>query len=152
MKRDIVIEKLLAHPPERVWRALTDSRVIAEWLMENDFEPRVGHKFQFRDRPRPGWDGIAHCEVLTCEAPRKLSYSWRGGPIDTVLTLTLEPAAGGTRLLLEHRGFAGLPAVMVSFMMGAGWKKILRKRFPELVARLGDDARGGVSLEGAPCP
>jgi uncharacterized protein YndB with AHSA1/START domain len=139
MRRDIVVEKLLQHPPQAVWRALTDPRALAEWLMVNDFEPRVGHKFQFRDRPRPGWDGTTHCEVLECREPHVLKYSWRGGPLDTVVTFRLEPIEGGTRLVLEHRGFAGLFPVLVSYMMSSGWKKMLRGKLLHVLARIGDE-------------
>lgn len=55
---DITVEAVYPHPPARVWRALTDPDELESWLMENDFQPRVGHRFQFRDEPRPGWRGI----------------------------------------------------------------------------------------------
>jgi len=38
---------------------------MADWLMPNDFQPRLGHKFQFRTKPAPGFDGIVNCEVVT---------------------------------------------------------------------------------------
>jgi uncharacterized protein YndB with AHSA1/START domain len=136
MKRDLRIERTYAHSPERVWRALTDPRALAEWLMANDFEARVGHTFQFRDRPRGPWDGIVHCEVVECEAPRRLAYTWRGNTgLDTRVTWTLEPAGAGTRLTLEHTGFEGFGEVLLSFMMGAGWKKMLRKKLEGVIAR-----------------
>jgi uncharacterized protein YndB with AHSA1/START domain len=48
MNRDLRFEVTYPHPPEKVWRALTDPQAIAQWLMKNNFEARVGHKFQFR--------------------------------------------------------------------------------------------------------
>jgi uncharacterized protein YndB with AHSA1/START domain len=112
--QSIVIEYEFPHPPGKVWRALTESGLIASWLMPNDFRPEVGHRFTFRTRPAPGFDGIVHCEVLIVEPNRRLSYSWRGGSperggygaeLDTVVTWTLEPILGGTRLRLDHDGF-----------------------------------------------
>ncbi|HEV8385717.1 MAG TPA: SRPBCC domain-containing protein [Candidatus Acidoferrales bacterium] len=139
MKRDLKFEMTYPHPPEKVWRALTDSRAIADWLMPNDFEPRLGHKFMFTSTPRPGWDGKTYCEVIELDPPRRLAYTWRGGPIDTVVRFTLEPIEGGTRLRLEHTGFKGMKAVMVSLVMGRGWgSMILRKSFPAVLARVGE--------------
>ena len=72
----IVIERVMPHPPEKVWRALTQAALIEEWLMNNDFQPVVGHKFNFRAEPMPGWNGVTDCEVLTVEPKKRLSYSW----------------------------------------------------------------------------
>jgi len=105
LKRDLRFEVTYPHPIERVWRALTDSRAIAEWLMPNDFAPRVGHKFQFRTKPQYGWDGIVNCEVLECVPPRRLVFTWKSSALDTVLAITLEPAAEGTKLVMEQTGF-----------------------------------------------
>lgn len=139
MKRELRLEYVYPHPPEKVWRALTDSKAIAEWLMPNDFEPRVGHKFQLRTDPQPGFDGIVHCEVLEIDEPRRLSYSWKGGPIDTVLTFTLEPVPDGTRLKVVQSGFEGVKAILVSFILGSGSKKIYSTLLPDVIARIDPD-------------
>ena len=143
MKRDLHFEVVYQHPIEKVWRALTDSKTISQWLMENDFEPRLGHKFMFRSKPQPGWDGKTYCEVTELDPPRRLAYTWRGGPIDTLLRITLEPLPDGTRMVLEHTGFAGVKALMVSFIMGSGWKGIVNKHIPAVLARM--DAAGNLS-------
>jgi uncharacterized protein YndB with AHSA1/START domain len=136
MARDLNFEVTYPHPPEKVWRALTDPRAIAQWLMENDFEAKVGHKFQFHAAPRPGWDGVVHCEVLEVDPPRRLVYSWKGGPLDTRVSWVLEPTADGTRLRLDHTGFRGLRGWMISRMLGKGWSsKILTKNIPALLAQ-----------------
>jgi uncharacterized protein YndB with AHSA1/START domain len=141
MKRDLKFQAEYDHPIERVWQAITSSEAIAAWLMPNDFQPRVGHKFQFRTKPQGGWDGIVHCAVLACEPPRKLSYTWKSNMLDTVLHITLEPlGADRTRLILEHQGFSGMKAVLLSFLLGSGWGRILRKGIPGVLARL--DAAG----------
>lgn len=136
MKRDIKLEAFYPYPPERVWRAITDSKAMAKWLMPNDFEPKLGHKFQFRTKPAPGFDGIVHCDVLELEEPRLLRISWRGGPIDTVLKFSLEPVPNGTRLSLEHSGFAGVKGLMISYMMGSGWKKMFRTSLPAVIKNI----------------
>ena len=101
MKRDLHFEEFYPYPPERVWRAITDSSAIGDWLMPNDFRPVLGHKFQFRTKPQPGWDGIVNCEVLELSPPRTLVYSWKGSALDTVVRYTLEAVDGGTKLRLD---------------------------------------------------
>jgi uncharacterized protein YndB with AHSA1/START domain len=141
MKRDLTFEVTYQHIPEKVWRALTDPQAIAQWLMKNDFEPRVGHKFQFRVEPKPrGWTGIVDCEVLEVDPPRKLVYSWCGSGLDTTVAWTLEPVAEGTKVRLEHHGFRGMRGWMVSKMLGKGWSsKILTKNIPALLERWSGD-------------
>jgi uncharacterized protein YndB with AHSA1/START domain len=67
------------HPPERVWRALTDAEALARWLMPNDFAPKVGHAFTMQTKPGPGFDAVVRCEVLELDAPRVMVWRWQGG-------------------------------------------------------------------------
>ena len=103
----LVIERLFPHPPEKLWRALTESSLLAQWMMENNFEPVVGQRFQFRADPMPNWNGVVDCKVLVVDPPLRLSYTWSptsDGP-QMVVLLTLTPADGGTHLRMEHSGF-----------------------------------------------
>jgi uncharacterized protein YndB with AHSA1/START domain len=96
----------LAHPPSKVWRALTDPVLLSEWLqpiVELKLEP--GAAFVFQTPAHPGWDGIVHCRVLEVEAPKKISYTWGAIGLDTVVTFTLTPTPSGTHLLLVQSGF-----------------------------------------------
>jgi len=96
----------LHHALEKVWRALTDPDLLAEWLLPvvgMELEP--GAAFTLKARPQPGWDGIVHCRFLEIEAGRRLSWRWAVGDIDTVVTFTLTPTASGTRLSLVQSGF-----------------------------------------------
>lgn len=103
--RSVVIEKELSHPPEKIWRALTQGPLIKEWLMDNDFQPVVGRRFNFRSTPMPQWNGIIDCEVLVVEPNRKLSYSWGALGVETVVVWTLTSTEGGTLLRMEQSGF-----------------------------------------------
>lgn len=136
--RDLEISRVYLHSPDRVWKALTDPRKIARWLMPNDFEPRVGHRFTMRTDPAPGFDGVVHCEVLELEEERSMRWSWRGGPIDTQVEFQLSPVfsfgRAGTRLVVRHTGFEGLPAVLVSFILQAGNRRIYGQRLPAVLA------------------
>ena len=75
----ITVEKVLPYAPEKIWRTLTTGELVARWLMPNDFVASVGHRFTFRTRPMGDWDGIVSCEVLACDPPKLLRYSWKGG-------------------------------------------------------------------------
>lgn len=102
----ITFEFDLHHSPKKVWRALTDPALLAEWLLPViDFKLEPGVAFAFKAQPVPGWDGVVNCRVLEIEEQRKLSYTWVVGDMDTVVTFTLTPTASGTHLSLVHSGF-----------------------------------------------
>jgi uncharacterized protein YndB with AHSA1/START domain len=103
--RTLVIEKEMSHPPQKIWRALTQGALIKEWLMDNDFQPVVGHKFNFRSTPNPHWDGIINSEVLVVEPDQKLSYTWSSMGLVTVVVWTLTATGGGTLVRMEQSGF-----------------------------------------------
>jgi uncharacterized protein YndB with AHSA1/START domain len=100
-----VIEKEMPYPPEKIWRALTEGALIKEWLMDNDFQPVVGHSFQFRSTPVPNWNGIIDSQVLVIEPNKKLSYGWGSLGLESVVTWTLSPTGSGTHVRMEHSGF-----------------------------------------------
>jgi uncharacterized protein YndB with AHSA1/START domain len=109
--RSLIIEREMPHAPEKVWRALTQGPLIADWLMSNDFKPVVGHRFNFRAAPMPNWNGVTDCEVLVVEPQQRLSYSWSASGdeaangVKTIVTFTLTPVNGGTYLRMEQSGF-----------------------------------------------
>jgi uncharacterized protein YndB with AHSA1/START domain len=126
--RTVVVERDFAHPPEKVWRALTQPHLVAEWLMKNDFAPVVGHRFTLSG----DWGGVLDCHVLEVEPNRRLSYTWNFAHSDpafdlqSVVTFTLVSTAGGTRLRMEQSGFR--PEQKQAFG-GAriGWQQFLGK-------------------------
>jgi uncharacterized protein YndB with AHSA1/START domain len=141
MSESIRREMVLPQPPEKVWRAIANSATLAEWMYPNDFEPRVGHQFTFRvpGNPKVNFEGLTvRCEVLECEPPSRLRFSWSvGGPVvNTQVLYRLEPEGEGTRLFFEHSGFdvSQKPWGPQAFK-GAeyGWTKI----FEQLKAVLG---------------
>ena len=102
----IAFEFDLPHAPAKIWRALTEPKLLAEWLLPVvDLNLTPGAAFTFRRDPMPGWDGIVNCRVLEVDAPRKLRYAWVVGDMDTIVTFTLTPMDSGTRLGLVQSGF-----------------------------------------------
>jgi uncharacterized protein YndB with AHSA1/START domain len=145
MNNTIQREILMPQPREQVWQAIASSDALADWMYPNDFEPRVGHHFTFRVPPNPtvGFDGLTvRCEVLECEPPNRLVFSWSvGGPVvNTHVSFQLEPDGDGTRLFFEHSGFdltqpGGNPA-----FKGAqyGWAKMLEQLSVVVAGRSAD--------------
>ena len=117
--RSVVLEREFAHPPEKIWRALTQPHLIAEWLMKNDFKPVVGHRFDLR----ADW-GSVDCEVVEVEPNKTLSYTWAAMGLDSIVTWTLTPTSKGTQLRMEQSGFR--PEQEQAYR-GAkyGWQKFL---------------------------
>ena len=113
MTKSIKHQFFFPHPPEAVWEYLTNSELMELWLMKNTFQPIIGHDFQFMTKPIPSldFDGIFYCKVLEIVPLKKLSYSWKSGPGDGMITLDslvvwkLQPTDKGTEIFLEHSGF-----------------------------------------------
>jgi Activator of Hsp90 ATPase homolog 1-like protein len=74
----VVVEREIPHPPEKIWRALTQGPLIEEWLMKTDFHPVVGHRFNFRAALMPHWNGVTDYQVLVVEPYQRLSYTGNG--------------------------------------------------------------------------
>jgi len=107
MKLNVRLVENFPHPPEKVWRALTDPEALRVWLMDNDFEPRVGKKNILRGRRGfPGWRGWNECEVLEIEPQQRMVWSWTSNQDDPPgrVEFRLEQVEGGTRLTLSHTG------------------------------------------------
>ena len=126
--RSVIIEREFPYPPEKIWRALTQPHLIAEWLLQNDFVPTAGHRFKFNQ----SWGSI-DCQVKTIEPNKTLSYSWDALGLASVVTWTLSPTATGTHLRMEQRGFH--PDQKQAFHGArAGWSKFI-ENLEQVLAR-----------------
>src|SRR5580700_1496694 len=96
----VIVERDVAFPPDKIWRALTQPHLIEAWLMKNDFKPVVDHRFKFS----ADW-GAVDCQVTAVEPNRTLSYTWAAYGLESVVTWTLTSTSTGTRLRMEHSGF-----------------------------------------------
>ena len=117
--RTVVVEREVPYPPEKIWHALTQPHLIEEWLMKGDFQPVVGHRFDFR----ADW-GAVDCQVLAVEPNKTLSYTWAAYGLESVVTWTLTPTRTGTHLRMEQSGFH---PDQPRYYQGAkyGWQKSL---------------------------
>lgn len=162
MQRTIKIKQCFPYPVEQVWKALTDPMLLGKWFMENNLQPALGHEFTFRMAPQKGWDGITYCKIVELQPMEKIAYTYCGTAtgekalacanihsgkadaigkgifttLDTKLKFTLSTTCGGTCLAMEHSGYKGLKLVIVSLVMGMGWKKQLRKRLPLVLEQI----------------
>lgn len=135
MPQEIKHQWFYSQPPQEVWDYLTNADLMELWLMKNDFKPVPGHAFRFLTRAMPqfGFDGIILCRVLEVIPLKKLSYSWKSGPgeglitLDSVVVWTLQPKENGTELLLEHSGFKDLADSPMFAIMNEGWLKNIKK-------------------------
>lgn len=98
--RSVVVEREIPHAPEKIWRALTEQHLIEEWLMKNNFQPVVDHRFDLR----ADW-GTVNCQVLEVKPGKTLSYRWDALGLESVVTWTLTPTETGTHLRMEQSGF-----------------------------------------------
>jgi uncharacterized protein YndB with AHSA1/START domain len=126
--RAVVVERDFPFAAEKIWRALTQPPLIAEWLMKNDFQPAVGHRFNLRG----DWGGVLDCEVLAIEPNRTLAYSWDFANDDpayalkSTVTFTLTPTTAGTHLRVEQAGFRPEQRQAFGGAM-SGWTQFLAK-------------------------
>ncbi len=133
----IVVDEVLPHAPETIWKALTTGDLIARWLMApTGFEPVAGKRFTFQTKPGGAWDGVIHCQVLETKPNERFVYAWKGGhaenvgygaPLDTIVTWTLAKVDNGTRVRLVHSGFVRPRNDGAFEIMSNGWKTVVRR-------------------------
>jgi uncharacterized protein YndB with AHSA1/START domain len=121
----IRLSQFINHPPEKVWKALTDPELHAKWWAAGDVKALVGHRFTLDMGP---W-GRQPCEVIAVEPGRLLSYGFAPGTLDTTITWRLEPENECTRLHLEQAGFdLDSPMGKMAFEgMRNGWPSVLER-------------------------
>jgi uncharacterized protein YndB with AHSA1/START domain len=136
--KEIAVERVFAHAPETLWKALATNELMGRWLkmVPTGFAPVKGKRFTYQTTPAGAWDGVIHCEVLEAIPNERLAYSWKGGhasntgygaPLDTVVTFTLSRVEGGTRLRLVHSGFVSPRNDNALKVMGGGWQGVVER-------------------------
>lgn len=130
----IRVDKDLPYPPRKVWAGLTDSALLGDWLLPNDFEPRLHRPFRFFAQPSPRFDGTIRCRVLAIEPKRRLRWGWLVYDNETTVTFALKRIEGGTRLRFDHGGFSQW-AIAERIQWDFEWRKAIKKRLPATLAR-----------------
>ncbi|PTS92071.1 hypothetical protein DBR11_27625 [Pedobacter sp. HMWF019] len=146
MAKVIKHQYFFAHPVKTVWEYLTNSNLMTQWLMKNDFQPVLGHEFQFRTGSiaNLNFDGIFYCKVLEIEPLKTLSYSWNCGPgqgkitLESVVTWRLEPKNNGTEVFLDHHGFDKAENLDLYHGLLHGWLE----KFQNIEKLINTDAHG----------
>lgn len=134
--QEIVVDEIFPHAPEKLWKTLASGELMGRWLMvPTGFEPVKGTQFTFQTTPAGAWDGRIRCEVLEAIPNECLVFAWKGGDegnsgygskLDTMVSLTLSQAEGGTRLRLVHSGFVTPRNDSAFASMSNGWKGVIR--------------------------
>jgi uncharacterized protein YndB with AHSA1/START domain len=133
--RSVVVEREFPFPPEKIWRALTQPRLIEDWLMKNDFKPVVGQRFNLRRNPQPDLNIVVDCRVVVVEPNKTLSYTWAAFDLESVVTWTLTPTSTGTRLRMEQSGFRPDQKQAYGGAKG-GWRQVFAK-LEQVLVRMG---------------
>ncbi|CAN5117071.1 hypothetical protein BH09MYX1_BH09MYX1_60830 [soil metagenome] len=143
MSTSIRIARDYPHARPKVWRAITEPKLMALWGMRPEgFSPVVGTQFKLVAKPQPGWRGFVECEVTEVREPSRIAYSWLGddGVKAMHVSYTLEETADGTRLTFEQIGFSGIGGFLLAkLMMTPGWKKMLGIAIPRVLDDLDAD-------------
>lgn len=105
---DLSLTEIYPHPVEKVWQAITTQAGLEAWLMQNDFELRIGHECTFRFCASEGSDedSLVFVRVLEINAPHHMLWRWRNenDPDASLVTFRLREVPEGTELTIEHKG------------------------------------------------
>ncbi|MGW3094969.1 SRPBCC family protein [Streptomyces sp. NPDC001102] len=138
---EILIVRDYHHPPERVWRAVTDPELIPLWTATGagarpeGFATTVGTKFKFIAKPKPGWSGVVVCKVLEVREPSLLRFTWQdqGGGAVTEVAYRIEAHGNGTRFTYHHTGFTGAGGFFMAKVLGSVRAKMLTEGLPAVL-------------------
>lgn len=144
----IVSEIQISAPPARVFRALSDASELQSWFGSPEcptkfweMDARVGGKYSYRTEAgsivvNNVREFECHGEMLECDPPRLLVYSWIANWHDdkssrTVVRWELTPRQGGTHVKVTHSGLAQLPVARKDY--SGGWPGVVEmlKKFVE---------------------
>jgi uncharacterized protein YndB with AHSA1/START domain len=155
MSQTVNLEVFYPYPPERVWQMLTDRRALTAWMMENNFEPKLGHKFQFYSHPLPGLTTTIHCEVVELEEPSRLVYTWKESLTaePSLVIWTLTSVEGGTEVRLKHHQYSYMTAATASYRpgsiapAGSSFNREIKQFSSRMSVNVGLKTTSGLSLQ-----
>ena len=134
MNNSIILEKSYKYDKEIIWKALTDKKYIAKWLMDTDFKLEKDLDFKLIDKNAKGWDGVVHCKLIDFEENKKLVYRWNNDKSETatIVEFTIEQNGEETSLKINHTGFKGIKGQFTKIVLASGWNRMMKNKI-ELV-------------------
>jgi uncharacterized protein YndB with AHSA1/START domain len=117
-KMEVRQETRIKATPEHIWEVMTSMEGIKQWFGPSEYEPRQGGKIVFLvQESDQRWRMFG--EIVTFDPPKQFALTWTeeviGGetwPAATLVTITLTPENGHTRVTLVHNGFDRLPKAL----------------------------------------
>jgi len=132
---EISVDVDLPHPPDRVWRALTDRRLLATWFMQTDLEPLPGAVGRALPSGIPGFTGPFDIEVVSVAPERLLAMRWRGDQLHAEVRWELEELTGGTRLRISQTGFLGVNGTLRRRELRRAYQRLFGEELPAMLNR-----------------
>jgi uncharacterized protein YndB with AHSA1/START domain len=132
---EIRVDVELPHPPERVWRALTELHLVLGWLPTENFVVTEDGRFSFRTELE-GLDEQINGQTVTFEKPTKLVMRWEAPNLHTLLSVMLHPTATGCRMTVGQRGFLGAQGTLRGRALQRTYTHLLEGPFVEALDRL----------------
>lgn len=131
----IRIETFINASIKDVWQAITDKKLISQWLMETNIEPIVGFSGYFKMPPSPLFNGQIKAVVIEVVPNSTFVFTWESSWMKnpTTIRFSLMAKENGTLLILEHWGFEGLRGFFLKKMLGGGWKKLVTIKIPKII-------------------
>jgi uncharacterized protein YndB with AHSA1/START domain len=146
---EISLDVDLPHPPERIWRALTDRRLLDEWFMQSDMEPREGATFRAFPLGIAGFTGPFEIDLIEVAAPRRIRLRMRGEQLHADMTWDIEPQEQGSRLRVSQSGFLGVNGTLRRRELRRSYHRLFAEALPAILERIaaGEVDLGGGSVE-----
>jgi uncharacterized protein YndB with AHSA1/START domain len=139
---EIRIDVRLSHPPERVWRALTDPKILSEWFLAADLQPVKGTRFTMRPQGQAGFDDEPiEGEVVDVDPPTRLVMRWRATQLQTVVTMSVHRIDDGCRLTLDQNGFVGPRGTLRRRVLHRSYAQMLGDPLSACLDRLAEQDR-----------
>lgn len=147
--QDAIISEIdIAAPPQRVFQAISNAGELQRWFTSPEcpvkywqMEARVGGRYSYAtEKGSLVVNGVSefecHGEIVECDPPRLLAYTWIGNWHDdpntrTLVRWELTPRQGGTHVRVSHGGLASLPVARKDY--SGGWPGVVEqlKKFVE---------------------
>jgi uncharacterized protein YndB with AHSA1/START domain len=126
----------LDHPPERVWRALTDPRHLSEWFLPVTVDPTDRTRLRLRPDRVDGFTGPVDVLVVDAEAPSRFVTRWQGDELHVRVAMTITPVGAGSRLTFVQRGFLGRRGTLRRRVLRATYGRMFGERLPPMLDRI----------------